>query len=230
MARTGPSVAGEQIAPGEVISRRELSLGVLHTKDRDTANHSIEVSILSVEIARQLKLPAGRLDDLRTAARMHDLGKLGVPNQILNKPGALDEDEFRIVKTHPIVGAELLNSWGLSGPAEIVRQHHERIDGGGYPRGLRGEDISLEARIIHVADAYSAMTHDRPYRKAMTRDDAYTELARHVGSQFDADVVAALIAIERSRPIDRPEGAERQPPWASSATGCHSRQVSSRPS
>jgi diguanylate cyclase (GGDEF)-like protein len=207
------SIAGEQTPRGNVATRREISLGLLHAKDPDTANHSIGVSILSVEVARELNLAVDRLDDLRTAARLHDLGKLGVPNRILNKPGALDEDEFRVVKTHPIVGAELLNSWGLPGPGAIVRQHHERVDGNGYPHRLCGEDIRLEARIIHVADAYTAMIHDRPYRGAMARDDALAELTRHAGTQFDADVVAALIAVERLRPpVDRPGAAERQPP------------------
>jgi two-component system cell cycle response regulator len=209
------SIAGEPTPRSHMAARREISLGLLHTKDRGTANHSIVVSILSIEVARRLGLAADRLEDLRTAARLHDLGKLGIPSAILNKPGALDDDEFRIVKTHPIVGAELLNSWGLPGPGAIVRQHHERIDGEGYPHGLRGEEIRLEARIIHVADAYTAMMHDRPYRGAMGRDDAFAELTAHAGTQFDADVVAALIAVERLRPAGRPGAAGRQDPRVS---------------
>ena len=122
-----------------------------------------------------------------------------MPAELLAKPGPLDAEELRLVKTHSIVGAELLSSWGLPGPAAIVRQHHERIDGTGYPMGLSGAQISLEARIIHVADAYTAMTRDRPYRKAMSRDHALAELARHAGSQFDSEVVAALISVERER-------------------------------
>jgi HD-GYP domain-containing protein (c-di-GMP phosphodiesterase class II) len=140
---------------------------------------------------------------LSIAARLHDIGKIAVPDSILAKPGPLDAEEFDLVKTHTIVGAELLSSWGLPGPADIVRQHHERIDGTGYPSGLRGEQICLEARVIHVADAYTAMTRDRPYRKALAEDEALAELARHAGSQFDADVVAALIAVERERPSPR---------------------------
>ena len=139
------------------------------------------------------------LDDLRVAARLHDIGKLGVPDAILKKPGALDADEFRIVKTHTVVGAELLSSWGLPGPATIVLQHHERIDGSGYPAGLSGDEIRIESRIVHAADAYIAMIRDRPYRKAMSQEDAFDELARHSGSQFDSAVVSALIARERSR-------------------------------
>ena len=197
------SIAGDEPSEAPAQSRREIGLDLLQEKDPDTVSHSLHVSILSVEIARALALDEDRLDDLSTAARLHDIGKIAVPDSILAKPGPLDDEEFRLVKTHTIVGAELLSSWGLPGPAAIVRQHHERIDGTGYPVGLSGEQISLEARIVHVADAYTAMTRDRPYRKAMPRDDALAELARHAGSQFDADVVAALISVERERPSPR---------------------------
>jgi diguanylate cyclase (GGDEF)-like protein/putative nucleotidyltransferase with HDIG domain len=197
------SIAGEGRSETPAPSRREAGLDLLQEKDADTVSHSLHVSILSVEIARALELDEDRLEDLSTAARLHDIGKIAVPDSILNKPGPLDDEEFRLVKTHAIVGAELLSSWGLPGPAAIVRQHHERIDGAGYPMGFSGEQISLEARIVHVADAYTAMTRDRPYRKAMPQDDALAELARHAGSQFDADVVAALNSVERERPSPR---------------------------
>ena len=193
------SLAGEQPSDTPAQSRREMGLDLLQEKDPDTVSHSIHVSILCVELARALALDEDRLADLSTAARLHDIGKIAVPDAVLAKPGPLDADEFRLVKTHPIVGAELLSSWGLPGPAAIVRQHHERIDGAGYPLGLSGGQISLEARIIHAADAYTAMTRDRPYREAMAQDDAFDELARNAGSQFDSDVVAALIALERGR-------------------------------
>jgi two-component system cell cycle response regulator len=193
------SIAGEQPSETPAQSRRETGLDLLQEKDPDTVSHSIHVSILCVEIARALALDEDRMADLSTAARLHDIGKIAVPDAILAKPGPLDAEEYRLVKTHAIVGAELLSSWGLPGPAAIVRQHHERIDGAGYPMGLSGAQISLEARIIHVADAYTAMTWDRPYRGAMASDDALAELARHAGAQFDPDVVAALISVERER-------------------------------
>jgi putative nucleotidyltransferase with HDIG domain len=180
--------------------RREVGLELLQSKDPETVNHSLHVAILAVEIGRALGLEDARLDALRTAARLHDIGKIGVPDAILNKPGALDESEFCVVRTHPVVGAEMLNAWGLAQPAVIVRQHHERIDGGGYPSGLMGDELLLESRILHAVDAYVAMVFDRPYRKAMGQDAAFAELVRHSGSQFDADVVAALIAVERARP------------------------------
>ena len=184
---------------GLATSRREVGLDLLHKKDADTVEHSVHVAILCVEIARALGVDDSLLDDLRVAARLHDIGKLGVPDAILKKPGPLDADEFRIVMTHTVVGAELLSSWGLPGPATIVHQHHERIDGSGYPAGLSGDEIRIESRIVHAADAYIAMIRDRPYRKAMSQEDAFDELARHSGSQFDSAVVSALIARERSR-------------------------------
>jgi HD-GYP domain-containing protein (c-di-GMP phosphodiesterase class II) len=160
----------------------------------------MQVAILAVEVGRAMGLDDARLDDLRTAARFHDIGKLGVPAAILEKPGPLDDEQFRIVRTHPLVGSELLRSWGLERPARIVLQHHERLDGAGYPAGLEGDQICIESRIVHGADAYVAMVHDRPHRKAITREAAFAELERHRGSQFDANVVSALIAVERGRP------------------------------
>jgi diguanylate cyclase (GGDEF)-like protein/putative nucleotidyltransferase with HDIG domain len=204
------SVAGEEAGETPTRSRREIGLDLLQDKDPDTVTHSLHVSILSVEVARVMALDEDRLEHLSTAARLHDIGKIAVPDAILAKPGPLDDDEFALVKTHTVVGAELLISWGLPGPGAIVRQHHERIDGGGYPLGLSGEQISLEARIIHVADAYTAMTRDRPYRKALPRDEALDELARHAGSQFDSDVVTALVSLERDRPSSRSPSDLRQ--------------------
>jgi diguanylate cyclase (GGDEF)-like protein/putative nucleotidyltransferase with HDIG domain len=211
------SIAGEQVPQDLTPSRREVGLDLLHKKDPDTANHSIHVANLAVAIARVLAVDDARLDDLRVAARLHDIGKLGVPDTILSKPGPLDDTEFRIIKTHPVVGAELLRSWGLEVPATIALQHHERIDGFGYPAGLAGDEICIESRIIHAADAYVAMTRERPYRAAMPRHKAFAELIRHSGTQFDADVVAALIALKRALPAaaeDPPEPILLDPPAA----------------
>lgn len=199
------SVAGDETTQGVIPARRHISLDLLYEKDADTVSHSVQVAILSVEIARALGLDDDRLDHLRTSARLHDIGKLAVPDAILNKRGPLDEDEFRLIKTHAMVGAELLRSWGLPAPAAIVQQHHERIDGSGYPAGLRGDEICIESRIVHAADAYVAMIRDRPYRKAMKRDEAFAELESHSGTQFDPDVATALIALERAR---RPASSE----------------------
>jgi diguanylate cyclase (GGDEF)-like protein/putative nucleotidyltransferase with HDIG domain len=185
--------------------RREVGLELLQNKDPDAVSHSVHVAILGVEIAAALGLDNARLDALRTAGRLHDIGKLGVPDVILNKRGPLDAQELCIMKTHPVVGAELLKSWGLAQPASIVLQHHEQIDGSGYPAGLRGDEIRLESRILHAADAYVAMVRDSPYRKAVEQDAAFAELVRRSGSQFDPDVVDALIAVERARPASSHE-------------------------
>lgn len=193
------STAGEEHRRGPTPLRREVGLELLQSKDPETVSHSLHVAILAVEIGSALGLDDARLDALRTAARLHDIGKIGVPDAILNKPGALDESEFCIIRTHPVVGAELLSIWGLAEPAVIVSQHHERIDGRGYPAGLRGDQLLLESRILHAVDAYVAMIFDRPYRKAMEHEAAFAELVRHSGTQFDADVVAELIAVERAR-------------------------------
>jgi diguanylate cyclase (GGDEF)-like protein/putative nucleotidyltransferase with HDIG domain len=186
-------------ACGRPVSDRERNtrLALLHDKDPATVAHSVRVATLAVEIARALGVEDERLDDLRTAAKLHDIGKIGVPDAILAKPGPLDEEELRILRTHPIIGAELLTSWGLPRAARFVLEHHEHVDGSGYPAGLRGDEITLEARVIHVADAYVAMTMDRPYRAAMDCDAAFAELERHRGTQFDADVVDTLLALER---------------------------------
>jgi diguanylate cyclase (GGDEF)-like protein/putative nucleotidyltransferase with HDIG domain len=188
------TVAGADDAADPEPVDHHVHLHLLHERDPDTVVHSVQVATIAVEVARALGLPAERLGALRTAAKLHDVGKIGVPDAILNKPGPLDEEEYRLVKTHPKVGAELLRAWGLDTAAEFVAQHHEHVDGSGYPNGLAGEEIALEARIIHVADAYVAMTLDRPYRRALSPDEAYEELRRHSGTQFDPAVVEALLA------------------------------------
>jgi two-component system cell cycle response regulator len=185
---------------GTSVSPRDFSLRLLHDKNPDTAAHSAHVATLAVEMARSLDLDECQIENVRIAARLHDIGKIGVPNSILNKPGPLSDEEFRIVKTHPVTGAELLSLWGFSQPAAIVRQHHEHIDGSGYPAGLCGAQIMIEARIIHVAEAYVAMTRDRPYRDARSPADAQAELERHRGTQFDHDVLNALLACEQATP------------------------------
>jgi diguanylate cyclase (GGDEF)-like protein/putative nucleotidyltransferase with HDIG domain len=195
------TVAGEHGAPLTETADRHADLALLHDRDPETVIHSLHVATIAVDVARALGVEDHRLGALRTAARLHDIGKIGVPNAILGKPARLDEDEFRIVQTHPVIGAELLRAWGLDGPAGFVLQHHERIDGSGYPCGLRGAEIALEARIIHVADAFVAMTLDRPYRRAMSREQAMAELVRHRGTQFDAGAVDALLSLEDARAL-----------------------------
>jgi diguanylate cyclase (GGDEF)-like protein/putative nucleotidyltransferase with HDIG domain len=173
-------------------SARASLLDVLRTKDGDTLTHSAEVAALAVDTGRILGLDARRLDVLRVAGQLHDIGKLALPDAVLNKPGPLDDDEMQLVRTHPVLGAELVRAWGEPAAARFVLEHHERIDGTGYPAGLAGDAITLEGRILHAVDAFTAMTSDRPYRAASTTEEAIAELRAMSGTQFDADVARAL--------------------------------------
>jgi diguanylate cyclase (GGDEF)-like protein len=167
-------------------------LHLLRGKHPQTCARGAHVAALAVDIGRALSLDGERLHHLRVAAEHHDIGKVAVPAAILEKPAALTDDERRLVESHPTVGAELLRAWGFPGSARFVLEHHERVDGEGYPAGLVGEEISLEARIIHLVDAFTAMTSDRPFRAALSHAEALAELRRHRGSQFDPGVVDAF--------------------------------------
>jgi putative nucleotidyltransferase with HDIG domain len=161
--------------------------------DGYTAAHEEGVAELAVGVASQMGLSTGEQQTVRYAALTHDIGKLAVPSEILNKPGPLDPDEWTVMKRHSIVGAELLRQIPyFSDVHPIVRSHHERWDGNGYPDGLQGAEIPLGARILTACDSYSAMVTDRPYRRAMSRSAAEAELMGNAGSQFDGDVVDAL--------------------------------------
>jgi putative nucleotidyltransferase with HDIG domain len=165
----------------------------LDARDPYTAGHSDRVSVLSVAIGRTLNLADEDLEVLRLGALLHDIGKIGIPDQVLRKPGPLTAAEYDAIKEHPSLGARILRSVPfLSRHLPIVELHHERPDGRGYPRGLRDYDIPLAARIVHVADAYDAMTSARAYRAARPSSEALRELWRGAGAEFDADIVGAL--------------------------------------
>ena len=172
----------------------------LDLRDDDTARHSQTVGIYARETAAALGLGPDHVQRVHAAGVLHDLGKLGIADAILFKPGPLSETEWREMRCHPEIGARILEHAGLSDISSWVREHHERIDGGGYPRGLSGEEIALEARILAVADAYEAMITDRPYRSGMSVVDACAELRRCSGSQFDPDVVSAFLATLETPP------------------------------
>ena len=171
---------------------------VLDIRDAGTATHSQTVGRYSQTIARELGLSDELVERVRLAGILHDVGKIAVPDGVLNKPGPLDDDEFAQMKKHPEVGALIVDGADLKDVASWVIAHHERPDGRGYPHGLAGDEIPLEARILAVADAYEAMTVDRVYRRALPVEQAREELRRCAGSQFDPRVVEVfLAALER---------------------------------
>lgn len=164
----------------------------MEQRDAYTVGHQKNVAYLSVAIARDLGLSAERIKCLEMAALTHDIGKIGIPSEILNKPGSLNPLEFEMVKTHAQAGYDILRQVDFPGPvAEIVWEHHERLNGSGYPRGLKGEEIRLETRILSVADAVDAMISLRPYRIALELDTALAEISRGRATLFDAQVVDA---------------------------------------
>jgi putative nucleotidyltransferase with HDIG domain len=166
----------------------------LDARDPYTAGHSERVSAYSVMIGRGMKLADSELDVLRLGALLHDIGKIGLSDEVLRKPAALTPDEYEQIKRHPGLGARILRQVPFLAPhIPIVELHHERPDGRGYPYGLRADDIPVAARIVHVADAFDAMTSARAYRPARGRAEAAAELQRHSGTQFDAASVEALL-------------------------------------
>lgn len=167
----------------------------LDLRDTGTASHSQTVARYAAMMAQELGLPASEIERIRVAGLLHDIGKIGVPDAILNKPGKLTEDEYAEMQRHPEIGARILGSDVLDDVRQWVLAHHERPDGRGYPFGLTGEQVPLQARILAVADAYEAMTADRVYRKAMPREAARAELQRCRGSQFDPVVTDAFLAL-----------------------------------
>jgi diguanylate cyclase (GGDEF)-like protein/putative nucleotidyltransferase with HDIG domain len=164
-------------------------------RDAYTGSHSHSVGDLAGRIAAQLGLPPDEVELVRLAGRLHDLGKLAIPEEILRKPGPLDPAERLVLERHAQIGHRMLRSLGVEPVATWVRHHHERWDGGGYPDGLAGAEIPLGSRIVFVADALDAMTTERVYGERRTQAEALREAARAAGSQFDPEVVAALQAV-----------------------------------
>ncbi len=170
--------------------------GVVEARDLYTDKHMKDISEYSVEIAKKLNLSAYEIENIRKAGLLHDLGKINVPDKILMKAGKLSEEEMNVIKKHPLIGAKIIESVEpIKNAKNIIKHHHECYDGSGYPDGLNGENIPLGARIIAVADAFGAMTTDRPYRKALSRDEALKELKKYSGIQFDPNVVEIFISL-----------------------------------
>jgi diguanylate cyclase (GGDEF)-like protein len=173
---------------------RDVLLRIMHAKQPGLPDHSSGVADLAIQVGRRLGMTAEQIDELARAAELHDIGKVGLPDAILDKPGALDPDEWEFVRQHTILGERILSAAPALRPvATIVRASHERWDGRGYPDRLGGEEIPLAARIVAVCDAYEAITSDRCYRSARSADVARQELIREAGRQFDPKVVAAFL-------------------------------------
>jgi PAS domain S-box-containing protein/putative nucleotidyltransferase with HDIG domain len=176
-------------AMGATIQAMSLTIEM---RDPYTAGHQKRVSDLARAIATEMKLSREDIDAIRMAASIHDLGKISIPAEILSKPGKISEYEFRLIQNHPQIGYEILRTIEFPWPiAEIVLQHHERMNGSGYPNGVRGDDISPIARILAVADVVEAMVSHRPYRSALTLGEAIHEITKNRGSLYDPDAVDA---------------------------------------
>ncbi len=168
----------------------------LEAKDAYTRGHSIRVSRYAVATARRMGFQGALLDGIRLGGELHDIGKIGTRESVLHKPGSLTPEEFRQISEHPLLGERMLSPLARESPdvLRIVRSHHERLDGRGFPDGLRGERIPVEARIVAVADAFDAMTTRRPYRESRPPEQAMAELRRVAGTQLDPEAVEAFVA------------------------------------
>lgn len=169
---------------------------VVELRDPYTAGHETKVGNLAVAIGEKMNLPKRQIDCLYVAGYLHDIGKISTPAEILSKPGKLIDIEFEIIKTHVMYGNSVLKKVELPWPvAEVVHQHHERIDGTGYPRGLTGDKIIIEAKIIAVADVIEAMNSHRPYRPSLGLEAALDEIQSNIGIKYDEDVANAALAL-----------------------------------
>ncbi|KIL99966.1 response regulator [Paramagnetospirillum magnetotacticum MS-1] len=185
----------------------EAVASTIEVRDPYTAGHQRRVAEIAVAIGRRMGLSEEQLKGLRVAGTIHDIGKIGVPAEMLTRPGRLSPIEFDIIRNHSADGCEILNGVDFPWPiADMVRHHHERMDGSGYPDGLKGDQILLEARILAVADVVEAIASDRPYRAALGLEAAMREIITHRGSSFDAEVVDACRALvaEGQLPLGRP--------------------------
>jgi putative nucleotidyltransferase with HDIG domain len=183
--------------------QRRAYIGIVSTlieaveaKDRFNRGHSRRVAELAGRFARLLSLPRRETELLETGAKLHDIGKIGIPEEILNKPGKLTTQEFDIIKSHPVIGEQIIRPLDFLADARpIVRHHHERWDGGGYPDGLRGAEIPRPAAILSICDAYDALTSDRPYRPGLPAAEALAILGKGAGTQWDPELVQRFEAL-----------------------------------
>ena len=188
-----------EYAKRQIEMGNETILSIARTvdaKDSNTSEHSFRVSEYSVAIAKCLNYSDEKCENLRQMALLHDIGKIGIPDAILNKPGKLTDEEYEIMKSHVIRGGEILKDFTIIDNVSVgALYHHEKYDGTGYCHGLRGEEIPLDARIIGIADAFDAMTANRVYRKQLDIDVVIAELKRCSGTQFDPKLVEIMLSL-----------------------------------
>lgn len=178
----------------------------IEKRDPYTAGHQWRVSQMAVDIAREMAMDAQSIEGLRLGAMVHDIGKIYVPVDILTRPGRLSDIEFSLIKVHPQVGSDIMRQVHFPWPvADMILQHHERLDGSGYPSGLKGDEILLEARVIAVADVLEAMASHRPYRPGLGPELALAEIRRGAGSVYDAEVVAACLRLFEEKGYSMPK-------------------------
>ncbi len=196
---------------------------VVEMRDPYTAGHQRRVADLARSIGTEMSLPSDVVEGIRIAAAIHDIGKVAVPAEILSKPGKLTQNELELVKDHAVTGFDILKHVEFPWPiAEIIYQHHERLDGSGYPRGLEGDDVLLEARIIALADVVEAMASHRPFRPARGIDAALDEIEEHRGTLYDPEVVDACVKLFREKRYalnGQEEPPSPPPPWPASDSG-----------
>jgi HD-GYP domain-containing protein (c-di-GMP phosphodiesterase class II) len=168
----------------------------LFERSHETEEHASRLIYLSSKLGTAIGLSKDDLNDLALLSSLHDIGKINIDNRILEKPGKLTDDEWLEMKKHPAIGYRIaMASTGLRSIAEYILCHHERWDGAGYPQGLKGKNIPLLSRVISIVDAYDAMTSDRPYRKALTKQAAQAEISKNSGTQFDPDIAATFLTL-----------------------------------
>lgn len=168
-------------------------VSAIEAKDKYTLGHSERVSKYATALAKKLNLPEEKIEEIRIAGMLHDVGKIGVSDNILNKPSKLSNDEYEEIKRHPSIGSWILNTLNLpENTIEAINYHHERYDGKGYPLGLNGSELSLETQLISLSDAYDAMTSERPYRSAMSHEEAIKEIKKASYTQFNPALVALI--------------------------------------
>jgi len=178
----------------------ETMAQALDARDPCTAGHSDRVSQMAISIAREMDVPEDCVEVIRIGAKLHDIGKIGVPDAVLQKPGQLSRDEFERIKLHPEIGRRILERVGaFEEYLPIVELHHENQDGSGYPYGLRGEEVPLEVRIVHVANVYDALRSHRAYRPAMPEETVLRMIVDGAGTLFDPDVIEAFLYVYRRR-------------------------------